>query len=376
MQTNSNDHRDERPRTGFAWDEWFMWHNTGRGGGLVLAGGWVEPHGMVDNPEPKRRLKNLMDRSGLTEQLVPIKSRPATEEELCYFHTADHVALVREGSKGMGGMAGPYVPFGADTFEIARRAAGALLETVDHVLDGKVDNAYALLYPPGHHAQAHQGLGNCIFGNVVIAAHHARRVRGVARVAIVDFDVHHGNGAQEAFYDDPSVLTISIHQRGWFTLKGEVSERGEGAGDGANINIPLPAGSGNGAFISAFERAIVPALHRFKPDLILVAAGYDAGSFDVTGRMIVTTDAFRTMSRMLIDAAATLCAGGIIFEHEGGYNPTATLFSALAVIEELSGIATGVEDPFDPLVADCPDLMLLPHQEEIIDQVVEAFGLQ
>lgn len=362
-------------RTGFVWDEWFMWHNVGIGGGLVPSGGWVEPYDMTDNPDPKRRIKNLMDRCGLTERLVPIKSRPATEAELCYFHTPEYVAHIREASKGTGGMAGPFAPFGTDTFEIASRAAGTLIDTVDQVLDGRLDNAYALLRPPGHHAQAHQGLGNCIFGNVVIAAHHARRVRGLPRVAIVDYDVHHGNGAQEAFYADPSVLTVSIHQRGWFTLKGEIAERGEGQGDGANINIPLPSGSGDGAYVAAFEQVIVPALRRFKPDIILVAAGFDGGAFDVTSRMIVTTAGFRAITRMLVDAAAEICQGRIILEHEGGYNPCATPFSVLAAIEELSGIRTGVEDPFRVLVQDSPDLLLLPHQEDVIRQVVGAFEL-
>ena len=362
-------------RTGFVWDERFMWHNTGRAGGLLDAGGWIEPYEHNEHPDAKRRIKNLMDATGLTERLVPIKSRPARDAELRYFHTPDYVAHIREGSKGRGGDAGPYTPFGTDTFEIAIRAVGALLETVDYVLDGKVSNAYALLRPPGHHAQPHRGLGGCIFGNVAIATYHARFVRGLQRVAVVDYDVHHGNGIQEAFYSDPSVLTISAHQRGWYTLKGDISERGEGAGDGSSINIPLPSGSGDGAYIAAFERIVIPALRRFKPDIILVAAGYDGGGFDPTGSMIISTDGFRAIAGMLVEAAGELCEGRLILEHEGGYNPWATPFSVLATIEVLSGIRTGVEDPYLQFIKDSPDQKLLRHQEEIIEQVRSAFGL-
>lgn len=261
-------------RTGFAWDERFMWHNTGKGGGLIEAGGWIEPYEHNEHPDAKRRIKNLMDASELTERLIPIKSRQATEAELGYFHDSKYIAHIREGSKGVGGIAGPFAPFGTDSFEIASRAAGALMETVDHVLDGRVDNAYALLRPPGHHAMPDMGIGGCIFNNIVIAAHHARRVRQVPRVAILDYDVHQGNGAQHAFYSDPSVLTISVHQRGWYALKGEISERGEGAGEGTNINVPLPGGSGDGAYIATFERVVIPALRQFKPDLIQIGRAH------------------------------------------------------------------------------------------------------
>lgn len=362
-------------RTGFAWDEWFMWHVTGVAGGLVPYGGYVQPHVFVEDPEPKRRIKQLLDRCGMTDRMVPVKSRPATEAELCYFHTPEYVALVREGSKGAGGMAGPFTPFGTDTFEIASRAVGALLECVDQVVEGKLDNAYAFLRPPGHHAQAHQGMGMCIFGSIAIAAHHARRVHKLPRVAVIDYDAHHGNGVQEAFYADPSVLTISLHQRTWFGIGGEISERGEGAGDGTSINIPMPSGTGDGGYIAAFERVVIPALHRFKPDLILVAAGFDIAAFDMVSTMMVSSEGFRTMNQMLVDAAKELCGGRIILEQEGGYNPWATPFAVLATMEALSGIRTGVDDPFLGFTVNSIDNKLLPHQEQVIEEVRAAFDL-
>lgn len=362
-------------RTGLLWEERFMWHWQMGAAGLMSAGGWVQPSTPNEDPEAKRRVKNLIDACGLSEQLTPIKARPATQAEICYFHTPDYVERVERESNGLGGLAGPFSPFAAGGYEIASLAVGGLIETVDHVLDGKVDNAYALLRPPGHHARANEGLGGCVFGNIVIAAHHARRIRGLGRVAIVDFDVHHGNGAQEAFYADPSVLTVSIHQRGWYTLKGEIAESGEGEGEGYNINIPLPSGSGDGAYAAAFARVIIPALRRFKPDLILVAAGYDGGAFDLTSGMIVTSEGFRNITQQLVDAAQEICNGRIILEHEGGYSPVATPFSVLSSIEVLSGLRSGVEDPHLALVKDSPDQLLLPHQDAVIQEAVEKFGL-
>lgn len=364
------------PSTGFVWDESFMWHTTGIAAGLVPAGGLVEPHLYVENPEPKRRIKSLMDRSGISAKMLPIPPRKATDEELRLFHTQEYLDFLREASKGQGGVAGPATPFGPDTYEIASRAVGSLIEAADYVIDGKVRNAYAFLRPPGHHAQAHQGLGMCVLGSAVIATHHARKVRGLSRVAIIDYDAHHGNGAQEAFYSDPSVLTISVHQRGWAFLTGHVSERGDGAGKGANINIPLPSGSSDGAYVATFERVIVPALRRFKPNLIIVAAGYDIGAFDPLSRMMVTSDGFRRITSLLNDVAAEVCEGRIVVAQEGGYNPWATPFCAAAVLEMLIGESVGIEDPFTQFWKGSPDLELLPHQDDVICEVEEAFGLK
>lgn len=366
---------EQMTRTGLAWDEWFMWHVTGVAGGLVPYGNYVQPHHFVEDPEPKRRIKHLLDRSGMTARMVPVKVRPASEAELCYFHTPEYVALVREGSKGEGGMAGPFTPFGTDTFEIASRAVGALLECVDDVIDGKIDNAFAFLRPPGHHAQSHQGLGMCIFGNIAIAAHHARYIRNLPRVAVIDYDAHHGNGVQEAFYSDPSVLTISLHQRTWFGIGGEISERGEGAGDGSSINIPMPSGTGDGGYIAAFERVVIPALRQFQPDIILVAAGFDISAFDIVSTMMVSSEGFRTINQMLVDAAKELCGGRIVLELEGGYNPWATPFAVLASIEALSGVRTDVKDPFLDFTVGSIDNQLLDHQAAVIEEVRVAFDL-
>jgi acetoin utilization deacetylase AcuC-like enzyme len=173
---------------------------------------WFEPFGSGESVATKRRFKNLLDVSGLTEQLVAAKPRLATEAEIGRLHTPEYMARMKELSDGYGGEAGEATPFGPGGYEIALLAAGGCIAAVDAVLDGVCKNVYALVRPPGHHAEANRGRGFCMFGNTALAAMHARQTRGLARVAVVDWDVHHGNGTQAAFYNDPSVLTISLHQ--------------------------------------------------------------------------------------------------------------------------------------------------------------------
>jgi acetoin utilization deacetylase AcuC-like enzyme len=333
--------------TGLVWHERYMWHDTGSAAGPLPAGGWIEPDTHVENPATKRRLKNLLDVSGLGEQLVHLEPRPATLEELCRVHTTAYVERIRELSGAGGGDAGGLTPFGPGSYEIAVLAAGGAIVAVDAVLDAEVENVYALVRPPGHHALADEGMGFCLFGNVAIAVQHALHARGVERVAVVDWDVHHGNGTEAAFYDNPSVLTISIHQDSCFPPgSGPVDRTGEGLGEGFNINVPLPPGSGDGAYHAAFERVVLPALHSFRPELVIGASGFDANGMDPLGRMLLHSGSYRWMTRQLLDAAAETAGGRLTLCHEGGYSTAVVPFCGLAVLEELSGIATEVSDPF------------------------------
>src|SRR4029453_2704177 len=230
--------------------------------------------GALREPGDQATVRNLVEVAGLFDDLVALKPRMATVDEILRFHTPVYVESIRAMSDASGGNAGELTPFGPGSFEIALLAAGGTIAAVDAVLDGRVRNAYALVRPPGHHAEADRGRGFCIFGNVVVAFEHARATRGLGRLAVVDWDVHHGNGTQKAFYRDPGVLTISIHQDRWYPAEsGAMDERGDGPGLGYNINIPLPPGSGHGAYLSACERVVVPALRRFRPELIVVASG-------------------------------------------------------------------------------------------------------
>ncbi len=220
------------------------------------------------------------------------------------------------------------------------------------MLDGTVDNVYALTRPPGHHAEPDLGRGFCIFANAAIGAEHAREARGLDRVAVVDWDVHHGNGTQKIFWEDPSVLTISSHQDNNYPPdSGHVHEVGAGAGEGYNLNIPLPPGSGVGAYVAAYERVVAPALRAFKPELIIVASGLDASAMDPLARMMMHSDGYRQLTRLLMDVAEDVCDGRLVVEHEGGYSSAYVPFCGLAVVEELAGVRSAIDDPF---LADLP----------------------
>jgi len=353
--------------TGFVFHERYLWHDTRAAAGFVPAGGFVEPDRHAENPDTKRRLRNLLAVAGLEPKLVPIAPRPATEDELLRFHTRAHVERVKKLSAENGGDAGVLTPFGPGSHEIALLSAGGVIAAVDAVLDGRVRNAYALVRPPGHHAEADQGMGFCLYGNVAIAAKHAREARGLARVAVVDWDVHHGNGTESAFYGDPSVLTISLHQDNYFPQgRGRLEDAGDGAGRGYNLNLPLPPGSGHGAYEAAFARVVVPALRRFRPELVFVASGFDGGAMDPLGRMLATSATYRSMTRSLLAAADELCGGRLVLAHEGGYSTAHVPFCGLAVMEELSGERTEVVDPFLEFFESIGGQALQPHQDALI----------
>lgn len=361
--------------TGFVFHELYMWHNTQNWAGVFPPGLTIQPGEHAENPETKRRFRNLLEVSGLLDHLNQIKPRYATEDEIARFHTRAYIAGIKRMSAEQGGDAGQLTPFGQGGFEIAALAAGGTIAAVDAVLNGEIRNAYALVRPPGHHAIADKGLGFCIFGNAAIAIMHARAVHKVGRVATVDWDVHHGNGTQAAFYDSPDVLTISLHQDRLFPANsGGIEENGAGKGEGCNLNVPLPPGSGVGAYLATFERVVIPALTRFKPDLIVVPSGFDAEGIDPLGRMMVTSDGYRQMTRLMLGAADALCRGRLVLTHEGGYSPTYVPYCGLAVMEELSGIRTTVDDPWLPLMAEWGQQELQPHQSAAIDRAAALLG--
>ena len=351
--------------TGFVWEERYAWHQQG----VMPLGPEAEPFPGPDTPETKRRIYSLVQTSGLAKVLTPLAPRPATDAELSRLHDAAHVERVKRLSAGDGGSVGESVSIGAGGFEIAALAAGGCLVAVDAVLEGRVDNAYALVRPAGHHAEAGRGRGFCVFGNTSLAALHARAVHGVTRLAIVDWDVHHGNGTEDAFYDDPNVLTLSIHQDGNYPEgRGRLEDRGEGAGLGTNVNVPLPPGSGHGAYLETIDEVVLPALRSHRPELILIASGVDASVRDPMGRMLLGGETFRSMTERLMEAAADLCAGRLIACHEGGYAPTHAPFCTLAIIESLAGQRTGVVDPMAERLTRLPGRSLQPAQADIIER--------
>ena len=358
--------------TGLVVHERYFWHDTGSGAGFSSSNLYMQPDRHPESPDTKRRLLGLLDVSGLLEHLTRIKPRPAERSELEYFHTARYIDSVIAMSADGGGALGDSVQIGAGSYEIALLSAGGCIAAVDAVLQAKVKNAYALVRPPGHHAEADAGRGYCVFGNAVLLIRHAQRVHGLNRVAVVDWDVHHGNGTESAFIDDPSVLTLSIHQDHCYPIDaGSMDVTGGGMAAGTNLNIPLPAGAGHGAYLATFDRVILPALHRFRPELIVVASGLDASAMDPLGRMLCTSETYRAMAARIVAAAQDLCGGRLVATHEGGYSNAYVPFCGLPILEEFSGIRTSVVDPYLDEFMHMGGQSLMPHQAAIIDAAAE-----
>ena len=354
-------------RTGLVAHERFFWHDTCGSVARTDAGPFEQPARHPEHPDTKRRLLGMLEVSGLLDQLLRIGPREATMEELRRFHTQPYIDRVRALSAATGGEAGESAPVGRGSYEIALLGAGGCLVAGDAVMAGTVRNAYALVRPPGHHAEADRGRGYCLFNNAVLLVRHLQRTHRLSRIAVVDWDVHHGNGTETAFIDDASVLTISLHQeRNYPVDSGGLEVIGNGAAAGTNLNIPLPAGSGHSAYCASFERVVLPALQRFSPEFLVIASGFDASMADPLGRMMCTSETYRQLTRLLMAAAAELCGERIVATHEGGYSNEYVPFCGLAVLEELSGIRTAAADPWLEEYQRTSGNELLSHQEAAI----------
>lgn len=333
-------------RIGYVWDPAFLQHDTGEAGRTFPNGAVMDPVEHYSNNRITNRTAQLITGSGLASQLVPIATRPATLAEIELFHTPGYIAEVQRICASGGGMLDDQTRVATGSYAAALLAAGGALELTDAVLDGRVTAGYGLLRPIGHHAMPDQGMGFCVFNNVVLAARHARN-RGVGRIAIVDWDVHHGNGTQTAFWDDPQTLFISLHQDDWYPAGwGALDQTGGAAAPGTTVNIPLPPGTGNQGYQLAFEQVVIPVIRQFAPELIFISAGQDANLADPLGRMLLTSDGFRALATQLRDLADTLCGGRLVGFQEGGYSASYTPFCTLGVVEGIAGIRTGIGEPW------------------------------
>jgi acetoin utilization deacetylase AcuC-like enzyme len=267
-----------------------------------------------------------------------IEPTPATEEQITRIHDPEHLSLMRETS-GRAVALDPDTFTSPDTYVVARMAAGAAVAAVDHVLNGGAGTrAMALVRPPGHHAERNRAMGFCFFNNVAIAAAHAR-ARGLSRVAIVDYDVHHGNGTQHAFDADASVLFISSHQFPYYPGTGAADEIGTGAGKGFTVNLPLEAGATDADYELVYRRLAMPVLEQFKPELILISAGFDAYQDDPLGGMRVTVAQFERLTRMIARVADQVCRGRVVAVSEGGYDLPGLAACFRAAFRALNGDA-------------------------------------
>jgi acetoin utilization deacetylase AcuC-like enzyme len=270
--------------------------------------------------------------------------RPATDAEIGRIHAAEYITLVRE-TAGRAVALDPDTFTSPKTFEAARMAAGAAVSAVDHVLDkGQGTRAFALVRPPGHHAEHARAMGFCFFNTIAIAAAHAR-ARGLTRVAIVDFDVHHGNGTQWSFYDDPAVLFISSHQYPYYPGTGAAVDIGKGSGTGFTVNLPLSAGATDADYEVAYTRVALPVLRQFRPELVLVSAGFDAHMDDPLAGMRLTSAYFGRLTRAIADMADATAGGRLVAVTEGGYDLAGLAASLRASIRALTAEAASHADP-------------------------------
>ncbi|GHO64547.1 histone deacetylase [Ktedonobacter sp. SOSP1-52] len=352
-------------RSGLVFDTRFLAHDTGTESVVHLREGSFE---FSPEPHPSsafitRRIKEFLDGSGLSAQMHPVTARPATREELTAFHTPAYIEGIRAFSQG-GPDHGPWGKVDEETklspgsFEAALYAAGGALNAVQAVMDGTVRNCYGLLRPPCHHATSNKALGFCVFNNTALAAHYARNVFGLKRILIVDWDAHHGNGTQEAFYDDPGVLFLSMHQQNWFPKdSGTLEQVGSGVGVGYTVNIPLPPGTGDRGYRELFEQLVVPIGRQFQPELILVTAGQDASWLDPLTTLMMSMDGFRAISQSLVDLAEEVCGGRLVMLQAGGYSSAYVPYCTAAALEPLLGVDLGIVD----LYAGAPELEECQH---------------
>ena len=274
--------------------------------------------------ESARRLQaisNGLTETGLWTRLRPINPRPATIDWVEAVHRPEYIATVkRDVQSGARELSTGHTLLSRDSFDVALWAAGGALAACDEVMAGRAERAFCAIRPPGHHASADKGMGFCIFNNAAIAARYLQERHGLDRILIIDWDVHHGNGTQDVFYRDGSVFYFSTHQWPWYPWTGRADETGEGEGKGATLNVPLPAGSGDREFRAAFEEKLRPAMGRFRPQFVLISAGFDSRTGDPLGRFRVTDQGFRMLTGIAAAIAREHAAGRLVSLLEGGYS--------------------------------------------------------
>jgi acetoin utilization deacetylase AcuC-like enzyme/formylglycine-generating enzyme required for sulfatase activity len=314
----------EASRTGFVYQDIYLQHETGS-----------------NHPETPQRLKAIIKRlnpAGSSMQLLTPGSSSNSLEWVTAIHTPEYVRRVRDScQEGIKYMDSVDTPISAESYDVALAAVGGVLSAIDEVMAGNISNAFCAIRPPGHHALKDRAMGFCLFNNVAIGARYVQKKYGLSKVLIVDWDVHHGNGTQAAFYDDPTVLYFSTHQYPFYPGTGSEEEKGTGKGLGYNINVPLPAGSGDEECVKAFEEILKPRALEFKPDFVLISAGFDAHKDDLLGGMNVTVKGFEEMTAIVKDIAETCCNGRIVSVLEGGYNLSGLAESVEAHISVLQG---------------------------------------
>ena len=288
-----------------------------------------------ESPDRLRAILAMLKESKLEARLAKIAAREASFEEILRVHDADYIDKAARSSEVSATYLDPDTLANSQTYQAALLAAGGLLAAVERVWEGEFDQAFAMVRPPGHHAERDHAMGFCVFNNVAIAAEHLIHRYGLKRVAIVDFDVHHGNATQHSFYDREDVFFTSTHQYPFYPGTGAADEIGKGAGRGYTLNFPMAAGCGDAEYQKIFQEGLIPALRDYRPEFILVSAGFDAHARDPLGQMRVSDEGFAFMAAEIQKVAQDFCGGKSVYTLEGGYDLQGLSDSARRVLETL-----------------------------------------
>jgi len=310
-------------RTGLVYSPVYKKHLTGAG-----------------HPERPERCDAIMDALAADKQLTfkSIEPRAATDAEILACHTEVYLAAVkRDITSGAASLSTGDTAVCKDSLAAALLAAGGTLSAVDAVFESKVKNAFCVVRPPGHHATSAKGMGFCVFNNAAVAARYAQKKYKIGKVMIVDWDVHHGNGTQDIFYDDGSVFYFSTHQSPWYPGTGRADETGAGKGKGCTLNCPFPAGSGKKEIVGAFQDKLVPAANKFKPELVLISAGFDSRIGDPLGMFTLTDEDFAELTRIMMNIARDHAEGRVVSVLEGGYALRGLASASAAHVKALCG---------------------------------------
>lgn len=296
--------------------------------------------GHPERPERYDAALHALEKAGLAASMARIPMRAATDDEILLCHTRGYLDTVKRDqaqTHSVRELSTGDTNIGPRSMEVALRAVGGVLNVVDAVMTGKARNAFCIVRPPGHHARPDQGMGFCLFNNIAIAARYAQRKHGIERALIADWDVHHGNGTQDIFYADGTVLFFSTHQWPWYPGTGPAHETGEGKGKGLTVNCPFPAGAGRQEILAAFREKLAPVADRFKPDLVFLSAGFDSRVSDPLGRFTLSDDDFAELTTILLEMADKHAKGRLISILEGGYSLTGLASAVAAHAATLAG---------------------------------------
>jgi acetoin utilization deacetylase AcuC-like enzyme len=289
-----------------------------------------------ESPDRFRALKRVFNEMKMRDRMTPIAPRMATEDDLHLVHTRHYLEVVKHDVRRKAiSLSTGDTGLGQHSLECAELAAGMAMAAVDEVFTTQVKRAFAAVRPPGHHATASRGMGFCIFNNAAIAARYARKAYGVDRILIADWDVHHGNGTQDIFYSDPGVFFFSTHQWPWYPGTGAADETGDGAGVGTTMNCPFPAGSGKAEILGAFRKKLIPVMRDYKPELVILSAGFDSRRGDPLGRFTLGEGDFRELTSIALEIADSHCQGRVVSLLEGGYSLEGLTRAVAAHVETL-----------------------------------------